>query len=775
MTLASTSALSGLRTDYPAPTPPRTRVEQPADPTDQVVGPAHVSNSAVPVAAAQPQTTAPLSEEPAPVVAREAVPRQLATLSEPPPAAPASATNGLLLPGPGGDALRQAVKAARMHDGKVDLEKVGQVAAMTPYVPCQPEALADFVAPGVGRPAGDVKLKLIGGEGHTGHSGADIYFVQDRSGKKLGVLKIYPDLEPFGNELSGMVRLQEPDMRQVHGTLAMRAGRTDGPQGPRPMVLMTCAPGDSLNDLLIDVKNAPDAAGREQAWGTVQKAVAATARALATLHASAAGSGTRPPTDFIQKYVKEVQGKTAELLTHPEALRSVGLDGETLQRHVDNTIRGMKDDLQHGRVPNGLGHGDTHPGNFCYDPATDTVTFIDMNRMQRSMDENGGPRGCPAFDTTKLPQRLTSLAKECGLGDEEAGQLRQIFADSYRQAGGPAMPQSVVDFFDMRSAVAGALRKLQFTNPSEEGLSGVAQTRLGQLATITRNQEQSDTGVRNALIAAIDATRAGQIPHAVDSEVLSDHYPAVKDLLSQPLTPFDTPKLIAERQRQVKQRYELLQQNLAQTSTIQTPERQELRQQIVSELYGDPGTRQKGKEAWVIIGGPGCGKSTLSNDIQTAHGALVIDGDQIRARLPEFQKYELTDQVRDEKRALQAALRDKAAANGENMILSFSPNDVKQVANPIAELQKQGYTVHVQLVTVPLEVGVERAAYRFDVTGRWSDCFDDKILGRKAEAVYRDLQQQGIGNSFEAYANDVPDAKPHRIADTDPLITGTAA
>lgn len=72
------------------------------------------------------------------------------------------------------------------------------------------------------------------------------------------------------------------------------------------------------------------------------------------------------------------------------------------------------------------------------------------------------------------------------------------------------------------------------------------------------------------------------------------------------------------------------------TNTINTPERMALRQSVIEESYGS-GASVKEREAWLVSGLPASGKNVaVSDPLAAEHGALIIDNDLMKQKLPEY-------------------------------------------------------------------------------------------------------------------------------------------
>lgn len=231
------------------------------------------------------------------------------------------------------------------------------------------------------------------------------------------------------------------------------------------------------------------------------------------------------------------------------------------------------------------------------------------------------------------------------------------------------------------------------------------------------------------------------------------------------LTRFDTPAIIAERKRATA---------FEPTTNIRTPEREQLRTELVNRMYGQ-GSRDKSRQAWIILGYPGSGKSTVADPIVQRTGAVLLDNDPIKAVLAEHD-FATTGQrppeaaVHLESSNIKLAALRRAIENGDDFVLPQvgDPRDTQRI---IDNLAKHGYRVHITHVVVPQEVAAQRAVARFEEGGHLVD--PDYIVNRVGSRpvdTYEVVKQHPAVETYEAIDNDVPRGQPGR-----PLESGSRA
>lgn len=154
------------------------------------------------------------------------------------------------------------------------------------------------------------------------------------------------------------------------------------------------------------------------------------------------------------------------------------------------------------------------------------------------------------------------------------------------------------------------------------------------------------------------------------------------------------------------------------TDDISTPERAVLREHIANTLYDrDIGKRARNREATIILGLPGAGKSVFAKPLLES-GALEIDNDNAKEMLPEFHGGVGAFSVHNEAGDIARNVLKRAIDNGDNFIWPRvdSPETVKQ---DIETLKKAGYKVHLKMVKVTHDVAVESVVNRYLNTGRY--------------------------------------------------------
>lgn len=221
---------------------------------------------------------------------------------------------------------------------------------------------------------------------------------------------------------------------------------------------------------------------------------------------------------------------------------------------------------------------------------------------------------------------------------------------------------------------------------------------------------------------------------------------------------------------------------------IEDKDRWKLRERIVSELISlprpeDDDTIKLGeggalpttglhsrKKAFIIIGLPASGKSTISNNCADKNHAIIIDADYAKRKLPEYNEYPWGASIVHEESSQvvtgfepnpkkMASVYEHALEKGWNMVLPKIGQKPDGILKLSRTLKRMGYEVHLTLVSLLKRDSTVRAVYRFAKTERYVPLgliFDG--YGNDPSLSYYLLKSRYKDdfNSFGAVSTDVP-------------------
>lgn len=198
-----------------------------------------------------------------------------------------------------------------------------------------------------------------------------------------------------------------------------------------------------------------------------------------------------------------------------------------------------------------------------------------------------------------------------------------------------------------------------------------------------------------------------------------------------------------------------------QTVDIRTPERLARRTEIADELYGD-GAKNKDRRAWLVLGPPASGKSTTSDPLVVQTGSLLIDSDEAKKKLPEYDGGRGAGVVHLESKEITDRIFDRAIEAGDNFVHPIVGHTYDKVKQLVDYLESKDYEVNIRLVSLPVEQTYRRSIQRFKDEGRYIDYrYIFNTVGPKPNETYLALKSNGVGSSHEAYDSDVEYGKPY--------------
>lgn len=219
-------------------------------------------------------------------------------------------------------------------------------------------------------------------------------------------------------------------------------------------------------------------------------------------------------------------------------------------------------------------------------------------------------------------------------------------------------------------------------------------------------------------------------------------------------------------------------------------QRLELKKQIVQELIEIPNIFsddeiELGKggaapeyvknehNAYILIGLPASGKSTVTNRVSKDYGAIVLDSDYAKRKLPEYKSvtfgaslvHEESDEIifgNNKSEGFDYSLFDIATGNGANIVIPKIGKSSEGILILSTILNKLDYNVHLTLVKLDKTKATLRALNRFQDTqkgGRYlplvyvyDDCNDNPTM------TYNTLKKENsnIFSTFGVISTDVP-------------------
>jgi len=173
----------------------------------------------------------------------------------------------------------------------------------------------------------------------------------------------------------------------------------------------------------------------------------------------------------------------------------------------------------------------------------------------------------------------------------------------------------------------------------------------------------------------------------------------------------------------------------------------------VAKAREQAGETGQDRTATIVLGPPAAGKSTVANKIAKAQRAAIIDPDDIKATLPEYDGGIGANATHEESSDLANALMDGMMAEGENLVIPKVGGNEASIARVIAKLREAGYVVRVASMAVEPAEAYRRMILRFVNTGRLIAPEYVDAVGDKPAAVFRSLRDQDAADGFAEIDN----------------------
>ncbi len=190
-----------------------------------------------------------------------------------------------------------------------------------------------------------------------------------------------------------------------------------------------------------------------------------------------------------------------------------------------------------------------------------------------------------------------------------------------------------------------------------------------------------------------------------------------------------------------------------------------LEQRILSGYYKEGRGYAHDKQAYLILGLPAAGKSSLADPLSVQKKALIVDSDEFKKRLPEFENGAGANYVHEESADMANALMDRAIKDGTNIVYPVVGKTPKSLQEKIDKLKDGGYDIHLAYVDLPMEKAQGRAINRYILEGRLVGLDYINGIGDKALVNFNDFKNKEGITDYAFYDNDVKFGEPPKLVE----------
>lgn len=223
--------------------------------------------------------------------------------------------------------------------------------------------------------------------------------------------------------------------------------------------------------------------------------------------------------------------------------------------------------------------------------------------------------------------------------------------------------------------------------------------------------------------------------------------------------------------------------------------RLKLRMQIVDELFTKkqfknddkiclgkggaiPAIPKRNKQAYILIGLPASGKSSVAAKISEKKGAIILDSDFAKRKLPEYHNFPWGASLVNSESSMIVfgnqmktgfeSLFTKVLKKGFNIVIPKIGSEPDDIIPYCESLKSLGYEVHLTLVFLPKEKSTVRALERLIKTNRYvplAMIFDS--FGNNPALTYFMLKNKNPNyiDTFGIINTDVPKKAPFMCTD----------
>lgn len=202
-------------------------------------------------------------------------------------------------------------------------------------------------------------------------------------------------------------------------------------------------------------------------------------------------------------------------------------------------------------------------------------------------------------------------------------------------------------------------------------------------------------------------------------------------------------------------------------STLNATDREGIRKQVYDKLmsYGSAVTEvvdgqkrtvyngevRNDHRADIIIGLPASGKSSaLVDPISSKYKSMIVDSDEAKKLIPEFDDGFGAGYVHEESKAVVSRVYEDATDEGRNVVIPIvGSNYTKLEKDYIDLLRQKGYKVYVHMADINPNVAAGRNLRRFAETGRFVDLEATSFkYGNKPREVFERIKKEGVADGY---------------------------
>jgi len=174
--------------------------------------------------------------------------------------------------------------------------------------------------------------------------------------------------------------------------------------------------------------------------------------------------------------------------------------------------------------------------------------------------------------------------------------------------------------------------------------------------------------------------------------------------------------------------------------------------EIGAQWAGGPVKQER--KATILIGAPAAGKSSIAEQmIAPQQGAMIVDSDEFKKMVPEYQGGIGANAVHEESKVMSDVFLGDVVDAGFNIVIPKVGGNPGKLAKQIEGLKAKGYTVDIAYMQVERNEVMRRMVLRFFNTGR---LIPPSYLLEQVDLIdptYETLKQTGVADGYVKFDN----------------------
>lgn len=222
--------------------------------------------------------------------------------------------------------------------------------------------------------------------------------------------------------------------------------------------------------------------------------------------------------------------------------------------------------------------------------------------------------------------------------------------------------------------------------------------------------------------------------------------------------------------------YRIDDQDVTSTAEAMVRFERDAEQLAFKELGIDPQPVLRNKELTIVLGPPAAGKSTIANELAIANRSAILDSDEIKKALPEYEGGIGASAVHEESSDLAKILQSLMIEQGTNIVLPKVGHSASSIRKAISLYKDKGYKVRLVNMDVTPENAYQRMIGRFVSSGRIIPPAYLDAVGVNPSATFRTLRQEGAADGYAEIDNNggFNDPKEIREVSGDNPLSGSS-